>query len=1420
MNWTIMQTYSLSQAKSFEMIGNQIFENWCKEEYSSEIVSFNVVNGAGGDGGVESYAVLRNGDIVAFQAKFFLSSIDSSKISQIRNSIKTAFKIRSQIKRYIICIPRDLASVTGKGDNTEDKRWEELKDKILKEYPDKCLELWTDSRITSELEKNCNVGVLRFWFQKAELSIEVFRNALENAKSSWLQTKYVPELNTYGEIDHLLELFLGTKELNEKFFKQLSTICKLGYTFLEEANELLTVYKNRDKGIDKIINDTIKDIGKIIDTSERLQKRLINESESIEDLNWSDYRLDYAYLIHMLERDPGSHSLYSHKRNVLNALKQLSQIDLSELYKLIEYTKKQKCILFLGNPGTGKTHGVGAFAEKISVANLHIPLLIQAKNFASDKTWKDIIIDTLGLSNTWSEEELWQGIVGLLNRNRFRADYISEKIKILPKAIIIVDGLDEALNEGTWENRIKEATNISLRYPQIRFCFTARPYIFSHPDNWVMTERIRTSGDVPVFKLFDSYIKYYNISVTNYGWLKNAINTPIALKLFCDINQNKTVDVNNYSEVTIPSLWRKKIELMENEFAAYATVLKKRQLILTAIKEIAYFFANDDSVECDELLKLLSERLACSNEIVDKILQFLENYGVIYSVCNNGTGIDKDTYIYHIGMQGYFDYAVAITLLDEYGEPDRIDFTNHKEMQIDALYALGAICIQKNNYLITHNDSFKNSFSDSIADEIQLYSLLYTNYKNAVLFVEIVKSKMSENAESLVTIVNQLILPLSRQYGHPLGVSLLDDFLNSFDKPADRDILWSISWKPEMGYEGKWYHESEIELSKEVYNLLFDDKYNGLPKIYAWALSSNNNSLRHRYRVALMNWAKNAPEEFFKLFKEFAEVNDPQIRSDIFSILMCCIYTVADNNLIQVAVDWICNNVLSKDKIDKNRDVAIRYYSIAIIKKAIVLGLISDEKAQPFLPPYQSNNHFIKLNDAALKGTRMGGYSAITYDLARYVLIDRIANAFGIPNINEKFKTVIQNVALQNSKYSKIKFEQFIISAAYAFLLDTGWSEKEFNNTIRDDLSNDIIKVGVDNAIKSSYYAATHGEMSKVMTLCEKYIWQAQKYIFGYVCDHLSQNDNEEITDYGLLDDYVIPDQENIVLDEYNYSKKNPLHIPENNKVFYNEEVSDFSDIIKIVKTCQEIEWKPCVIFSNNTRYNINNNELLALYMYSCFTGKSGMERNLYINSIIMNIDDVELFVSEMIELSKSTKFPDRLFDMPSWSGYVDSSCYITPKEICWFPWKKHYNGLNFEMFENLDLTPAVDECTFTIQEQEKSCVLPSSIIRDLLDITDTDGLVYYDKNQKIMAEYILSGELLGTRQEYLLVDKDEIMNELSKRKKTILWIMRSLDKETLKAREKYGNFYAENNRVYIGYLLHGEFYIYKIFESFDKNAK
>lgn len=172
MNWTNFQTYDDAPTKAFEVLCNQLFENWRKEEYSSNIASFCIVNGAGGDGGVESYATLTNGDIIGLQAKWFPSSISGSQMNQIKNSVETAMKIRPHIICYIICVPRDLASLTGKGDDSEGKRWDELKAGMITKFSTLTIDLWNETRLVSELEKESSAGIYKFWFSNAEISEE------------------------------------------------------------------------------------------------------------------------------------------------------------------------------------------------------------------------------------------------------------------------------------------------------------------------------------------------------------------------------------------------------------------------------------------------------------------------------------------------------------------------------------------------------------------------------------------------------------------------------------------------------------------------------------------------------------------------------------------------------------------------------------------------------------------------------------------------------------------------------------------------------------------------------------------------------------------------------------------------------------------------------------------------------------------------------------------------------------------------------------------------------------------------------------------------------------------------------------------------------------------------------------------------
>ena len=65
MDWTRFDNHGESNNHAFEVMCNLLFESWCKDTYGEELTHFSFVNGDGGDGGVEAFASLTNGDIIA-----------------------------------------------------------------------------------------------------------------------------------------------------------------------------------------------------------------------------------------------------------------------------------------------------------------------------------------------------------------------------------------------------------------------------------------------------------------------------------------------------------------------------------------------------------------------------------------------------------------------------------------------------------------------------------------------------------------------------------------------------------------------------------------------------------------------------------------------------------------------------------------------------------------------------------------------------------------------------------------------------------------------------------------------------------------------------------------------------------------------------------------------------------------------------------------------------------------------------------------------------------------------------------------------------------------------------------------------------------------------------------------------------------
>lgn len=1401
MDWTKFQTYGMSPEKAFEDLCNQLFENWCKTEYKSDIASFKVVNGAGGDGGVESYAVLKSGCAVGLQAKWFPTSMSISQINQIKNSIKTAKKVRPEIVRYIVCVPRDLASKTAQSENPEDARWDSMVANVGTDYPDLTVELWNETRLVTELQKPSSSGILKFWFENAEVSDESVRYAFEKAKSSWLTTKYVPDLNAFGNIAQTISLLLGDISQREKQMKTFQKINELCEKYHSAAEAFLAVCGNHPE-IKEILAETEDKISTIASKCLAIAAWYSDETPLETNIDLTEFNIDFDSIIDSINRSRDYTLHYFHASDVTKVLQKLGKYDFYALIKDFERSHYKTSLLFLGSPGTGKTHGISALTEKLLTEGIHIPLLIQARNIPISATWKDIVSSYLGLSADWNEDEIWQALISLANRRRVQEPLLSSEIKLSPKVIVFVDGLDESSTHERWVDRIRETTTITSNYPQIRFCFTARPTAFKGRIDYAKVERLSNAGDVPTHMLFDEYMRAYNITTHNNGWLKYSLNTPLALKLFCELHRGQVVNFSSRTEVSMTALWRKKIEKIESEYCEKNGRLEKSQYVLRAIVFLSKKFVDNECLEHASLVEELTAEFKIATEHSENLVNYLEEYGILSCYCEHGTGLTPDTYFYYPGIQGYFDYASALHIASQYEHPKDIDFNECKAIQRNTLNSLAIISIQNNGYLLTQNPTIDVVMDEWSRRELQFLALLHADHSTAAQFKERTLEIMSENADGLITIVNQLVLPLSRDCEHPLGVMLLDEFLNSFEKPAQRDILWSVPGYLRNSTGKRWYQSETFELEGENYLLDSEDTHDGCPTIYAWALSSVNNTLRKLYRNRLMEWARLAPEEFYRLFLKFSSVNDPQIKSDLFSILMCLMYDGADPALVKNASEWILENILHPDRIDSNRDISVRYYAIAIIKRAIIMEILDEHAVAEYMPPYAVTGNSIALNKDALSGTRMGGYSAIDYDLSRYVLVDHIESDFNsYPQRNTKqFEKLISTVITEQPEYAEMTVEKFIISAAYAYILEMGWNEQEFYNFDKDESGEKIIG-GVDCSIRGTYHSATHGSQSSFMTVCEKYVWQARNVISGYLCDRLLfGDDNVPVTDYGLLDNFVIPVQEACIINPDNIPDDMPWHIPEPESVILEGTPVNAKDVIKNVLEAPSLDWEKWIFFKNNDGdYGVTSEDLVALDMYSCFYGSAGVETCLFMSAVLVNEDDVAAFVEAVAEESKKSNCISNPSD---WNGGIHSSCYITPKEVCWFPWKVRYNPTNIEEFPQFKLDAAVDECCYSSPEYgDVYFYLPSAPLRNILEIKDSDGYLFYDKERRCIAEQSVAGEKWRTYQKYLVVNSSCLFEKMKSVGKALVWIMMERRMNTGNSQEKFGKFGADRLKSYIGFF-------------------
>jgi len=1011
MNWQHFQTYNDAPTHAFESMCDQLFELWCKTTYDKNLLSVDVVNGSGGDGGVEAFAELIDGTVIGMQAKWFTEKLSSSQFDQIRESVETAIMIRPNISMYIVCVPRDLAPPRmGKSGvpvkQSELNRWKILKQNIESRYPSINIELWNETKILSLLQEGNAAGIQRYWFEKSEISFDTLTFSFEKQKAGWLSQKYIPALHSVGILQNDIQEFLGTTAIRRELLAELNGIESLCNNFVMECKAYQDYYKEDSKNDEHLtaINNALMSTSELIGEIHAAGRIIAEEYWSTGILNVNKWKLTHYELISLIKEKLHSVKNHAHLNSLKKAANLLDEYDVSNLYKKICKQFGHSLLVILGEPGTGKTHGIANQIEKLMNEQNHLSILIRAKDYEPNANWHEMIIRALGLSKQWNELEVWNALEALSYRTEVNIAHKEIRdIKVKSKILIFIDGIDESMPYGTWLDRLREISAITNRHKRVKFCVTSRPYVFrelSYNDSLLKNVcRLPLDGDVPVSRLFHDYIQYYQIDVKNSPWIRECLKTPYALRLFCENYQGTIVGIFEKSSVTITHLIQYKINRIEIEFREkfHSPFGNREPVVQTVLLTMANKFLSGNEFSREELISELSMRhglLQGIDRYALNLLDYFEDYGLLQSRKYNTKNLLEPAVVkYSIGTQPLFDYLIALQAINLADKPENLRITSGLKRHKGALQMACIILLEDYSLLISDSDNAQKTLGHDLLLELTCFALANVSVNAAGRYTRLVYDIMSRNAECLRIIVNHVIIPVARTDGHPLGPTLLHKYLASFESAAQRDIRWSVPDYLETN--ALWSTTQEIVLLEyDHYKLQKEDSHSGLPLIYAWMLTTVNNYARSSCRQELMRWALVQPEEFCKLFENVTITNDPQMREDLFAIAMGISFSgVNTSPYMKWLKDWMLNNIFSGSTISENYSSAIRYYCHSIMERLFSIGVLSHEDVSRCRPPYATQG-YLPIAKEALSGTRMGGFGPIEYDLARYVLCDYIDDMF------------------------------------------------------------------------------------------------------------------------------------------------------------------------------------------------------------------------------------------------------------------------------------------------------------------------------------------------------------------------------------------------------------------------------------------
>lgn len=1439
MDWTHFRTHNEAPERAFEALCDQLFERWCRREYENKILCINIVNGAGGDGGVEAYTKLQTGEYIGLQAKWFPDLIDDKKIRQIRNSVKTAKKVRNNITKYVICIPHTLSNVKmGKGGvktkNSESSRWYKFVKEINQLYPEMSLELWTDKKLLTELQYPEAEGIRKFWFEREEISLESLKKRFELAKNGWLKERYVSSLHGSGYICNYISEMLGVSIYRQNLVFNLTQVETKIIKALSEIEHFLSL-----PDIITVYN------GDELTKFERAKKALMIYLQTCQCLiNAAKYgayvdplklkeKAGFRELFDLLK----DHSQWKYIitfRDLERALVDVNSSpfdypDLATYFNKVSSSLASFNVIILGDPSTGKTHGLANYVEN-SLKESFPALLIRAKDVRADEGWGSILRRSLELSGEWSTDEIWSGLEACASicdvRRALNEDYDSEIGNENTRFLICVDGIDESTTWNSWIERIGELETINQWHPKLRFCLSSRPYVFEN-------ERVESDlnrliplppeGDVSVNELFPVYVnvKHYNIDVSQVNWVRWAIRDPLSLRLFCEEYANCSFTSSHSMHTTVPSLLRSKIDRVDKEIC---NMLENRWsksefVILRCLTSLAKFFLSNDEVSRNEgrnLIKNSPRAGLIDDSTAGRILDFLVDYGLMYEyVLQSHDPLNPSEQRYQIAFNPLNDYLIAQEEVNGIISGKSIRLSSGIKKNYASQQMAAVILLAENSWLVGDRDLWTGDLSEDTIIDLRLSALSYVSIEKAARYKGWVEAKLRESMPLCRKALKKLVVRVARMEIHPLGPKLVHDILTCFDDVASRDLIFSgpdyIPKNQEEVWEG--YGRNPVrDLKLEKY-----DKFDGLPLLFAWTLTTVDNDLRLYCRKELTKWGLNNPDQLINLLKLTFDTDDPQMKEDLISVALgvACLINRSNQELGRLA-EWTINEIFEDNKIQSIYNVVIRHSGRLIVERAFLCAFVNEEQVLKSRPPYKTEKKLLKLDEESAK-SQSKKFTPHYMDLGWDVIKESYEGFFepnGSSHERNSTELDLEATELLNKHASSIGMEsitpnQLTLSASVRYIKDLGWNEKQFYGTPNGGEKGELL--GADIAIIRQYNSYTYRGRSRIASFAEKYFWCANHELIGYFSDSLEYresfgNSKFKIDDYSSILYISNPAQELLEANEGQNNEFIGWYLPSNLCPKLEAYESDKKrNIIKWINEADIPSFSSWILPSIEDIKMINkdlDDLWICLYNSTILTeNKIDAQSLLWISSYIITEDEFNFFREECT--LRVSEIESLLYKGGIYCTVEGHEFYSSSVDLLWIPWKRECgNYIDFwTICEGKPLKYTISPTVFegwynSVKHGESTYYLPSKKVRDICNIIDGDNNRFFDKVGNLKGFNSSCGEKLKDVQYSLFVRKSCLESRLKKDGLKLFWLVKLIREQSPRAFYELNEFRYTRERV------------------------